>query len=207
MDSVVVRIKKLICFVSKSNGRFVSAQFNSIHDAVTTHEIIGDDVFFEIVEPEELEYTYRLRMAKDFGVTFPASFKRNMHVLVPTLPRDACSTLKNVENIKGNIAFIERGECSFLRKALVAERAGAEAVIITDPENNSIDDEYYIEMVHDKLSEEDTNIPVAYLLGKNGFMILKTLRKLELKYAIVKVPVNLTFVPPQLINHPPWLRW
>lgn len=175
---------------------------------MTTHEIIGTDVFFEIVEPEELEYTYRLRMAKDFGVTFPPSFKRNVHVLVPTQPRDACTKIRNVDSVRGNIAFVERGECSFLHKALMAERAGAEAVIVTDPENAAVDDEYYIEMVHDKVSPDvDANIPVAYLLGKNGYMILKTLRKLELDYAIVRVPVNLTFIPPQLINHPPWLRW
>lgn len=89
----------------------------------------------------------------------------------------------------------------------MAERVGAEAVIITDTDKASMDSEHYIDMVHDQISDKDTNIPVGYLLGKNGFMILTTLRKLELTYAIIKVPVNLTFTPPQLINHPPWLRW
>lgn len=31
---------------------------------------IGPDVFFEIIYPPELEYTYKLRPAKDFGAPF-----------------------------------------------------------------------------------------------------------------------------------------
>lgn len=31
---------------------------------------IGSDVFFEIIYPPELEYTYKLRPAKDFGAPF-----------------------------------------------------------------------------------------------------------------------------------------
>lgn len=33
-------------------------------------EVLGSDVFFEIIEPGELGYTYRLRPAKDFGAPF-----------------------------------------------------------------------------------------------------------------------------------------
>lgn len=31
---------------------------------------IGSDVFFEIIYPPELKYTYKLRPAKDFGAPF-----------------------------------------------------------------------------------------------------------------------------------------
>lgn len=41
-----------------------------MHDGSNIAEIIGNDVFFEILEPEQLRYTYRARPAKDFGVTF-----------------------------------------------------------------------------------------------------------------------------------------
>lgn len=61
-------------------------------------------------------------------------------------------------------------------------------------------------MIPDSTSS-DANIPAGYLLGKNGQMILSTLRKLKQGYAIVNAPVNLTFTPPQKINHPPWLGW
>lgn len=45
---------------------------NNLHvsDGASTAEIIGGDIFFEIIEPIELEYTYRLRPAKDFGAAF-----------------------------------------------------------------------------------------------------------------------------------------
>lgn len=33
-------------------------------------EFIGNDFFFEILEPKVLRYTYKIRPAKDFGPTF-----------------------------------------------------------------------------------------------------------------------------------------
>lgn len=30
----------------------------------------GDDIFFEIIHPPELQYTYRIRPAKSFGIPF-----------------------------------------------------------------------------------------------------------------------------------------
>lgn len=91
------------------NSRHTVSQLHAAYDSITTQDIIGNDVFFEIIEPEVLEYTYRLRMAKDFGVSFNDSFKKTMHVLVPTVPKDACTKIKNHREIMGNIAFIERG--------------------------------------------------------------------------------------------------
>lgn len=45
---------------------------NNLHtlEGTSTAEIIAGDVFFEIVDPVELEYTYRIRPAKDFGAPF-----------------------------------------------------------------------------------------------------------------------------------------
>lgn len=39
-------------------------------DGTSTAEVINGDVFFEIIDPMELEYTYRIRPAKDFGAPF-----------------------------------------------------------------------------------------------------------------------------------------
>lgn len=80
-----------------------------VYDGANTAEVLGDDVFFEIVDPEELQFTYRLRMAKDFGVPFGDSFKRHSHVLVPMDPSDGCGDIYNAADIDGNIALIERG--------------------------------------------------------------------------------------------------
>lgn len=50
---------------------------NNLHtyDGISSSDIIGVDVFFEIIEPEELEYTYRIRPAKDFGAQFVSWWK------------------------------------------------------------------------------------------------------------------------------------
>lgn len=48
-----------------------------MHDAAYSADIIGGDIFFEIIEPSELEYTYRIRPAKDFGAPFVSS-KNNL---------------------------------------------------------------------------------------------------------------------------------
>lgn len=96
--------------------------------------------------------------------------------------------------------------CSFVSKAIRAASLGASAVIISDLDKESTDSDHYIDMVHDTTSAE-VDIPVAYMVGKNGQMIVSTLKKLRLNYAIINVPVNLTFTPPDQINHPPWVGW
>lgn len=179
-----------------------------MYDGIRTQDIIAGDVFFEIVDPPELEYTYRIRPAKDFGTSFEsASFKVTEGKLVPAIPSDACEPhFINEKDLKGNIALVERGECSFLTKAINIERVGGRAVIITEIDSSSDDYDYYIEMIHDK-TDRETHIPAAFLLGKNGIIIRKTLAKLHMRYALINLPVNLTFVAPNQINQPPWLQW
>ncbi|XP_058461977.1 PRADC1-like protein [Malaya genurostris] len=187
----------------------VDSGANNLHvyDGVRTQDIIAGDVFFEIIDPPELEYTYRIRPAKDFGSSFGSSFKITEGKLVPAIPSDACEPrFTNERDLKGNIALVERGECSFLAKAINIEKVGGLAVIITEIDTNSDDYDYYIEMIHDK-TDRDTNIPAAFLLGKNGLVIRRTLTKLNRRYALINLPVNLTFVAPHLINQPPWLQW
>lgn len=181
---------------------------NNLHmlDGVSSAEIIGGDVFFEITDPPELEYTFRLRPAKNFGGIFNASFKLQDVMVILAEPEDACEGITNYDHIPGQVVLVERGKCSFLEKAIQAERVGAAAVIITDSWASEEDLEYYIEMVHDN-SGRDCSIPAGYLLGKNGKMIRRTLQsRAELSFTI-NIPVNLTFVPPHEINHPPWLGW
>lgn len=174
------------------------------NDGTTTAEIINGDIFFEIIDPVELEYTYRLRPAKDFGAPFNQSFQVKNAALVPVIPKHGCDNLVNKRDIQGNVVLIERGECSFKKKTIVAEKAGAKAVIITDISEDF--DEYFIEMIDDD-TLENANIPAAFLMGKNGLMITKTLKKLHRLYAIINLPVNLTFTPIHEMNQPPWLGW
>jgi hypothetical protein len=53
---------------------------NNLHtyDGVSSTDIIGSDVFFEIIEPEELGYTYRIRPAKDFGTPLVSLQRHNL---------------------------------------------------------------------------------------------------------------------------------
>lgn len=173
---------------------------------MTTSVIIGSDAFFEIIDPPELEYTYRIKPAKDFGRGFTSDLRLLEVNLVQTVPTDGCSFIKNHKKIKGNVALIDRGVCSFSTKAFNAEKAGAKVVLVTESNSESPEYEYYIEMSHDSTPTE-VNIPAAYLLGKNGRIIKETLTKLKRNYAVINLPQNLTFVPPHRINHPPWLTW
>ncbi|ETN62422.1 PA domain-containing protein [Anopheles darlingi] len=197
----------LICWLSLIGLTKSGANNLHMYDGIRTHDIIAGDVFFEILDPPELEYTYRLRPAKDFGGSFGTTYKASSGKLVPAVPADACSTrFENAEQLVGNIALVERGDCSFLTKAINVEAVGGAAVIITEIDAESDDYDYYIEMVHDS-TDRDTDIPAAFLLGKNGLIIRRTLSKLKQPYAVVNIPVNLTFVQPHEINQPPWLQW
>lgn len=73
------------------------------------YEIVGADVFFEITEPKELAYTYKIRPAQDFGTTFNESFSVRNIPLVVADPPSACHELFNAEDVNGNVALVERG--------------------------------------------------------------------------------------------------
>lgn len=187
----------------------VSPGANDLHfyDGVSTADVIFGDVFFEILEPPELRYSYRIRPAKDFGAPFNESIQFENARLVPTIPLHSCSDIVNYEEVVGQIALSERGECSFVYKTAKAQQAGARAVIITesiDKWDENLD--HLIEMVDDKM-DVDVNIPAAFLLGRSGATILRTLRKLNKSYAVVNLPINLTHVSISKMNQPPWIAW
>ncbi|XP_069357794.1 PRADC1-like protein isoform X1 [Maniola hyperantus] len=211
----------LICTTSVSPG----ANDLHFHDGSSTADIIAGDVFFEIIDPPELRYSYRIRPAKDFGASFNGSISFEKARLVPTIPFHSCSEIKNQDDIFGNIALSERGECSFVYKTMNAQLAGAQAVIITetvDKWDDALD--HLIEMVDDnsalwslhlmrmlryisEIMEVDVNIPAAFLLGRSGATILRTLKRLHRKYAIINLPINMTHVPISRMNQPPWISW
>lgn len=187
----------------------VSPGANDLHfyDGSSTADIIAGDVFFEILDPPELRYSYRIRPAKDFGTPFNGSIHFEKIRLVPTLPLHSCSDIINADDVFGNIALSERGECSFVFKTLKAQQVGAQAVIITesmDKWDDALD--HLIEMVDDRM-ELDVNIPAGFLLGRSGATIIRTLRRLQQDYAIINMPINMTHVPISKINQPPWISW
>jgi hypothetical protein len=66
-----------------------------------------DDLYFEIIEPSDIKYTYRIRQAKTFGSSFKSSFENVL--LVPVDPFDGCEPIRNEHDIQGNVAFMIRG--------------------------------------------------------------------------------------------------
>lgn len=175
---------------------------NAVWNEATIFDYIEDDIFFEVLQPEELSYTYRLRRARDFGVPFKQQWKGVRLVIAD--PFECCSKPHNAPELLGAVALVSRGECSFVSKAVKAEEAGAIAVIVTD--NNVDNDELYIEMVDDNTQRQAT-IPAAFLLGKSGFIIARTLLEAHKESAIINIPVNLTSVPFHKLNQPPWIVW
>ncbi|XP_069169789.1 PRADC1-like protein [Procambarus clarkii] len=175
---------------------------NAVWNEATIFDFIEDDIFFEVLYPEELSYTYRLRQAKNFGLPFKRVFKRVRLVLAD--PLECCSVPYNALELQGAVALVSRGECSFVSKAVKAEEAGALAVIVMD--SNPDNDELYIEMIDDNTNREP-KIPAAFLLGRSGYMIVKTLSKAHEAAAIINIPVNLTSVPFHKLNQPPWIIW
>ncbi|XP_070539991.1 protease-associated domain-containing protein 1-like [Ptychodera flava] len=163
---------------------------------------VNENLFFEVLSPPDINYIFKIRPAKSFGEVFRHSFYRIN--LVPTNPAESCSDLYNGEEIRGAIALIERGGCSFLSKTRVAERFGAVAVIIHDHDYKN--DWQYIDMIQDE-SDRTANIPAMFLLGKDGYLIKKSLQANGMPGAIISIPVNVTGVPLHHLRMPPWTLW
>ncbi|XP_054709473.1 PRADC1-like protein [Uloborus diversus] len=159
-----------------------------------------EDLYFEIVEPETLHYTFKVRPAQDFGIPFNESL--NNVGLVLAEPPHGCSAPINRLELRNNVALIDRGGCSFLSKCVQAEHSGVLAVVICDSDTSN--DDQFIDMIDDN-TKRNCSIPAVFLLGKDGYMIKKGLKTHNLNRAIINMPVNFTFVPLHEKRHPPWI--
>lgn len=166
-------------------------------DAFLVYE---DAHYFEIVSPESLSYTYKLRRAKDFGVDFDRMYTKVRMVVAE--PVEGCRPITN--SLTNAVAFLLRGGCSFVTKSNNAEEAGAIAVIVAD--NDEENDEHMIDMVDDSTGRP-VGIPSLFLMGKDGIMIRRHLMINGLEEAIINIPVNLTGVPIGKARQPPWTLW
>uniref|UniRef100_A0A6G1SK56 Protease-associated domain-containing protein 1 n=1 Tax=Aceria tosichella TaxID=561515 RepID=A0A6G1SK56_9ACAR len=156
------------------------------------------DVYFLISEPESLRYTFKARSSR-IGVPFTNTLSNIALVLAE--PRDACTSTINKLEIRGNVALVERGGCSFLEKCIEIERSGGIALIVYDYDKHN--DENYIEMIDDNTSR-NCSIPAVSLLGKDGYMIVHSLLALKLNRAVISIPIN---VAKGEVSNPPWLMW
>ncbi|GFO36537.1 protease associated domain containing protein 1 [Plakobranchus ocellatus] len=162
--------------------------------------VFEDTMYFEIFWPETLQYTYKLNLAQDFGSAFDRVYSKVELILAD--PEEACQDLYN--EVKGAVALILRGGCSFLTKTKKAEEAGAIATIIAD--NEKVNNDKMVEMVDDN-TDRTVNIPSAFLSGKDGEMIRHYLNAARTDRAIINIPVNLTGKPLSATRRPPWAVW
>ncbi|XP_060578494.1 protease-associated domain-containing protein 1-like isoform X2 [Ruditapes philippinarum] len=163
--------------------------------------LLNDVLFMEVLQPSEIRYTFKIRLAKNFGISFR---KYQSIELAIAEPYHGCTHLSNTHLVKGRIVLIQRGECSFVTKAINAEQAGAVGVVITDNDVNN--DHAFIDMIDDN-TDRTVGIPATFLLGKDGNMIKNTLDRLHQQYAVITIPINITGANVYHVNQPPWTLW
>ncbi|KAG8453240.1 hypothetical protein GDO86_000028 [Hymenochirus boettgeri] len=159
-------------------------------------------LYFQVLSPGDIRYIFTATPAKDFGGVFSQRYEQ-IH-LVPADPPEACGELNNGAFIQGEIALVERGGCSFLSKTRVIQEHGGLAVIIAD--NASDNDSMYVEMIQDN-SGRTADIPALFLLGRDGYMIQRSLEQHGLPWAIISIPVNVSSIPTFQLHQPPWTFW
>ncbi|KAJ8380872.1 hypothetical protein SKAU_G00016500 [Synaphobranchus kaupii] len=184
------------------SGLFVAgvAIFLQLHriSALGVNELL----YFRILSPPDIGYIFSAAPARDFGSDFTSSYDEIF--LVPAEPVDGCSELKNRDLIKGQITLLERGGCSFVRKARVVEEAGGRAVLIADDASDN--DSQYLDMITDGTSDRPS-IPALFLLGRDGMMIRRSLQRQSLPWAVISIPVNVSALASFPLQQPPWTLW
>ncbi|XP_060102080.1 protease-associated domain-containing protein 1 [Heteronotia binoei] len=159
-------------------------------------------LYFQVLSPGDIRYIFSATPARDFGGVFNTRYEQIY--LVPADPPEACGDLNNGVFVEGQIALVERGGCSFLSKTRVIQEHGGRAVIIAD--NAYDNDSSYVEMIQDSTSQT-ADIPALFLLGRDGYMIRRSLEQHGLPWAVISIPVNVTSIPTYELMQPPWTFW
>jgi len=205
IEKVILILSTILLFATAPSFQYKDRdedlQGHALTDAEYKYNMGEGFVFFEITQPEELSYTFK---ANPSIFSPPWNTTLNGAKLVPSDPECGCASFFNADDIEGNIALIERGECSFVSKIIKAQEAGAIAAIIMDHKEDN--DELFIDMQQDDTGRT-VSINSAFLLGKNGHVIKSTLRKKGLGYAVINIPINITSIPLEKLNQPPWMVW
>jgi len=149
----------------------------------TTEDFTDGDAFMEVEQPAALKYSYRLRQAR-FGGSFPRE-QKGLRMVVAE-PLECCSPLYNAAAARGAVVLADRGQCSFVSKAVAAEAAGAAAIVVTEmalaePSHRPI------EMVLDE-THRRPSIPSYFMLGSHGDAFRAAMGD---GHAIVNLPINL----------------
>nr|XP_054766625.1 protease-associated domain-containing protein 1-like [Lytechinus pictus] len=162
---------------------------------------VNENLVFRVLKPSHINYDFTIRPAKNFGGTF--NFVYNGIQLVAADPIEACGEIQNADEVRGAVALVKRGECSFLSKSIVADRAGALMVIIFDYDKKN--DNRFIDMIDDD-TRRPTTIPTAFMQGRDGFWLEQYLT-VDKEIIEIAIPVNTTGIPYSHLHRPPWTLW
>ncbi|XP_058941966.2 protease-associated domain-containing protein 1 [Pocillopora verrucosa] len=163
----------------------------------------NDLLYFEILQPKNISYIYKVKPAKNFGTKF--ELELGTVNLVAADPIDACHSVDNGKALWGSIALVERGGCSFVSKTKTVEHHGAIAVFISD--NLQFDNaESLVDMIHDGTTRE-VSIPAGFILGSDGYHIKRGIEEAGMEAAVISIPLNITTSPHLYTRQPPWSYW
>ncbi|CAF1137569.1 unnamed protein product [Adineta ricciae] len=157
---------------------------------------------YEFIFIAEINYTFRCRLADSIGTSFKTLLK-NIY-LIPTQPLGACSRLQNRFELQGNIALIERGECSFVTKIINAQDTGALGVIVMD--NDRTTDDRFVDMIDDS-TQRNVHIPAMFLQYRDGHLILNSIENNHVIGARINIPLNLTYNEILQVHRAPGSYW
>ena len=108
-----------------------------------------------VIRPSDIADTY-LGMEGSGGVTYETSGDISGFLVLGN-PVNGCEELTNAADVKGNIAFIQRGACSFSIKYDNAAAAGARAIVVFNNDGDPI-----------VMSTPDTTIPGQMISESDG---------------------------------------
>ncbi|XP_038063817.1 ER degradation-enhancing alpha-mannosidase-like protein 3 [Patiria miniata] len=163
---------------------------HSAAQAATTEDAEDGMLFMqemiELSKTQQAEVEYQPRVVQILSPTFlsgvtatagPAQFGLDLtgHEGVPGAvvmvdPLTACVEPKNKEELRGKIALLQRGDCMFIDKGKVIEKAGAIGGIVMDNVGDSSSEKSAMFSMSGDGST-DVTIPMVFLFSKEGAFI------------------------------------
>ncbi|XP_038216675.1 ER degradation-enhancing alpha-mannosidase-like protein 3 [Zerene cesonia] len=92
------------------------------------------------------------------------------------IPADACSTIKNKEEISGKFAIATRGQCTFAQKVRNLQDAGAHLAIVLDNIKDSTHESTALFAMSGD-GKDDIQIPAVFLFSKEGAFLKAALKE------------------------------
>ncbi|OAF65164.1 hypothetical protein A3Q56_07117 [Intoshia linei] len=146
-------------------------------------KISETELIFQIIEPRKYHSSIPILPGLDFGKIEP----ENTNQLLLAYPITLCSDITDVtDEYKNSYILAKRGYCTFLEKAINAEKLKANGVIIFDSERRT-------ELIHMGADHNDTkvNIGVFFMDGNSGYILHELMANKSI-HIVIRIPVNIS---------------